>query len=273
VEAIRRSPFTEKVGRGKAFWLCNNVTVTFRAGDATLFVESGCKVAVSYGNFTVYARNGASVHIGVKARCTVYHEPQAKITQGTTLPQNLYPCPALNYDYAQVRDDGCPKLPPVEIPAEPLPDTTNIPANTIIETPYTEPEQPQNPNNNPDYPNNPTTDTDNHIIPAAVIVVNVQQNLYASQRAYWICPYGSLYLTGNSNVIYIEKGGSIALTGNQNIIYVKTGGRIALGSGSQNEVYYQDDSSLTANQSKRTKFTKLFQMDFDISRVNSRGCR
>jgi hypothetical protein len=217
---------------------------------------------VSYGKFNIYLRNGSSLVMSNQAICNVYHEPQVKIQQ-SPLGANLYACPALNYDYTEVKTTLCPKLPPVEVIESEVnvPDTTNIPPNTVIE-------QPTDSQNNPQ-----TNNSDAHILSPQTNVVSGQQNLYASQNTYWVCAVGNLRLTGDQNIIYAESGASLLITGNRNTIYLKSGAKLRLGFGSGNQLNYQNEADLLADESRKTRFTKFFQMDFDTSQVPSGGCR
>jgi hypothetical protein len=61
VDVIRKTPLAERNGLGKTYWICGNARVTFRTGDATLFVEAGCYVSLNAGKYTVYAKDGATI--------------------------------------------------------------------------------------------------------------------------------------------------------------------------------------------------------------------
>jgi len=272
-EVVRKSPIAERHGSGKTYWICGNTRVTFRTGNATIFVEAGCNVSLNDGDFTVYAKNGASIYEGSRCRLTIIREPEARINGGSVVSQGTdrvearkqfgHICPVLNYDYSEAPDGLCPKLPMREMP-EPVAVVINTPkeiGNTYIETPR-----------NPDLPDEPHTNETRHILPANTEIINQNKNAYESNRVFWVCKGVTCWINGDNNKIYAEQGAKITISGNRNTIMIKAGVGLNLGNGGGNEVIYREDTDLKSNRSKKTKFTKMQSIEFQSSAVSG-GCR
>ena len=264
-EVIRRSPFIEKIAKDKSYWICNDAIVTFRAGGGIFYVESGSTLTLSYGNYTVYLKNGATLKISTKSTCQVYYERNAKIVESAmTSYKDYHVCDYIVYDYTAAPDNICPKLdrPVIEYRPEIEPDS--IPIITEHETTIT-------------VPDNPNSAFENsHIIPnrASVIKPGIGQSKdNSNNKVYWLCREADMIFTGNGNIFYVEPDAKLRiLQGNGNIIYLKSGANLAMVQGSENQIYYAEGANLIQNGAKRSQFTKLLEMEFDYKEVSLKGC-
>jgi hypothetical protein len=266
VLAIRKTPAMERHGGGKTYWICGNSKVVFRTGNATIFIESGCNVSLNDGSYTIYAKDGASIYIGVRCQANILREPNVRINGGITINGQLVTekgkeCPVLNYDYSDAPAELCPKLPIRELASltEPtLP--TKVPEKEIPNTPIETPTQ-----DSPAY-------DDRYVLSDQAQVVKQTSSLYQSNKVYWVCGSGTLWINGDNNRIYIESGAKVSVTGSRNVILMKKGGALSLGNGGKNELLYMEDTDLKDDRSKATKYTKLQSITFQTSAV-SNGCQ
>jgi hypothetical protein len=270
IEAIRKSPTFERHGGSRTYWICGNSKVTFRTGGATLFIESGSQASLNDGNFTVYMKDGASIFIGARCQVTVLRERQARINGDMARQDEI--CPVLNYDYSEAPDGLCPKLPLREVQAKefavlaPEKPRTNLPPNRVDTSRYI----PNTPIENPKT-DLPTYDN-RYELSAQTQVISQNKTLYQSSNTFWVCKGTTMWLSGDNNRVYIEKGARVTVLGNQNVILMKAGGALELGNGSQNELIYMEDTDLKTNRSKKTKFTKMQSIDFKTGAVVG-GCQ
>jgi hypothetical protein len=266
VLAIRKTPAMERHGNGKTYWICGNAKVVFRTGNATLFVESGCNVSLNDGSYTIYAKDGASIYIGVRCQANILREPNVRINGGVSINGQLVTekgkeCPTLNYDYSDAPDELCPKLALKELadmkePTLPTPTPEKEIPNTVIETPTQD---------SPAYDNR-------YVLTDQTQVIKQTSSLYQSNKTFWVCGSGTLWINGDNNRIYIESGAKVSVTGSQNVILMKQGGSLSLGNGGKNELLYMIDADLKDDRSKATKYTKLQGIIFQTGAV-SNGCQ
>lgn len=270
VDVIRKTPLAERNGLGKTYWICGNARVTFRTGDATLFVEAGCYVSLNAGKYTVYAKDGATIYWGVRCEANIIQEPQARINGGSSInivngvQQVTKPvgriCPVLNYDYSEAPDNLCPKLPlremPPTLPPTAIGDTSVRVPNTLIEIPQ----------------DTAVTYDSRYRLPAQTEVINVQKNTYQSNSTVWVCSGVNFWINGDNNRVYIERGAQVTVLGNKNVILLKAGGSLHLPQGGGNELLYEEDTDLKTNRAKKTKFTKLQDIVFRTEAVKG-GCK
>jgi hypothetical protein len=174
----------------------------------------------------------------------------------------------LKFDYGDAPNELCPKLemrkteaklvseqPRTNLPPNQV-DTSRHVHNTPVETP---------PTDLPVYDNR-------YELPAQTQVISQNTNFYQSNNIFWVCKGATMWLNGDANRVYIEKGARVTVLGNRNIILMKAGGALELGSGAQNELIYIEDTDLKNNRSKKTKFTKMQSIDFKTGAVVG-GCQ
>lgn len=266
VTVFKKSPLTEKWGKNKSFWICNAAQVIFRGGNATIYAEDGVKLTVSQGNYTIYLRGNASVYVGTGAKYQIFHDivhPNIRST-GFNARGNKFYCRGIFYDYTQAPSNLCPsinytspvnsEIPPPSIYAK---DSTST-----GDSPKTPPGIP-----NPDYPN---LAEDLHIIPSVAQITPYKmlvKNTNNHQTTYWIQARAHQVHQGDGNIFYAEEGVKLTVTGNNNVIFLKTGSKISLGKGINNQLFYVEGVELLENQSTKTKFTKLNQLEYDYSQA------
>lgn len=272
VEVIKRSPIAEKIGKKRNYWICNNAQVIFSFGDATCLVESGVKLVIMRGFYTIYLKEGAVLDVSIGANCRVYYEGHASIIQKIPTAQIEYiPCQNLVFDYTNAPKNLC------NVVEEPLEDAKEMENNN---TPTEETDDLTKVENTPianEYDSLPPIDQIDHVIPMNVIAINprLQSNAYnnGDKKAFWICSGANLTFNGTNSVFYVESRANLRInSGSNNTVYLKSDANLSIAFSNQNKVYYLEGANLIDNKGKN-RFTKLFEMEFDYSQTNAEGCR
>jgi hypothetical protein len=280
VEVIRKSPLVEKLAKDKSYWICNESMVFFRAGNGTMFVESGSELNISHGNYTVYLRSQAKLNIGYQAKCTVYHERDAEIyVSGFQAQEFRSPCQAIVYDYSQAPTGLCPQ---VESVWKDIPLTPDMPNQPLFPTDITHTQDTIRIENEvvimPIDTTNPHQALENsHIIPSSTMIIHKENPIYAMRglnQTYWLCEGAYQKQSGLVCIYYVEKEAYLELIeGSNNIIYLKAGAKLSLGIGKDNKVFYEEGATVVTDKSRKTKFTKLMEMSLDYSQAPANGCK
>lgn len=258
---IAKSPLTEKLGKDQTYWICNRAQVTFRAGNAVIFIDSGAKVNIGYGQYTIYIKDGAYLNLNSGAKAVIYLEGNPIIQQmGFNAQESRIPCEAFKMDISQAPAEICPT--PLARITEPI--APNKPALDTLASIGLEIK--------PSY-----LDLDNsHIIPAEAQVIPFKirvENTTGNHKIFWLCKNAKIVHQGDSSVFYLEEGAELSVvSGNHNRIFIKQNCKLNLGPGRGNTVFYQEGVILGSDKSYQTRFTKLIHIEFDYSQVSSKGC-
>ena len=265
---ISKNPWAEKLGKDKTYWICNQAQVIFRAGNATIFVDAGAKVTVGHGKYTVYLKKYASLIVNSGAKVNVYYEKGASIQNtGLTGVATKISCLGLVLDLSQAPTGICPSPTSIEINVQ---NTQNKPEDPLSITEDTS--QVTGLSVKPYYANL----KESHIIPtqARVIPFKIRvEKAVGDNQVFWLCENAKLLYSGNNSIFYLEEGSVLEITlGDNNIIYSKNGVKLDLGYGQNHKIFYEEGVTLGRDQSQKTRFTKLLEMEFDYENAPEEGC-
>ena len=267
---LSKTPWAEKLGKNKTYWICNQTSVTFRAGNATIFVDSGSKVTVNHGTYTIYLKTQANLIVNSGAKVQVFYEKGAGVqSTGFSGRPLKTPCAGLDLDLSQAPSNICPT------PAPSINETSVSTQTDPGEDPLLIKEDTSQTNGmvvNPYYANL----EESHIIPTQAVVIPFTiriERKFANNQIFWLCENAKMQYSGSNSVIYMEEGSALEVnTGSNNIIFCKKNTKLNLGYGKNHKIFYEEGLSLGRDQSQKTRFTKLMEMEFDYENAPAEGC-
>ena len=217
---LSKAPWAEKLGKGtRLYWICNQTSVTFRGGNATIFVDSGSKVIVNHGTYTIYLKTQAKLTINSGAKVQVFYEKGADIqSTGFSSRPLRTPCAGLDLDISQAPSNICPTPAPsiaevsVSTQTNPGEDPLHIAEDTS---------QTNGMSVNPYYANL----EESHIIPTQAVVIpftiRIERKI-GDNQVFWLCENAKMQYSGSNSIIYMEKGSALEIkSGSNNIIFCK----------------------------------------------------
>lgn len=112
---------------------------------------------------------------------------------------------------------------------------------------------------------------DSILIPTNAQVITTNSSKIGGIRGrYWVCSGLNVTITGDTNVVYVEKNCTVSVEGDSNVVYMKGGGSVDL-VGEHNWVIH-DTSTLVLKSASWWRATPCYNLNYYYQNAPTNGC-